>query len=80
MMCPLGALHSHCRTAQGGICRSQSRCSFYIKSAKHLKIALTVEILDRQLLLNDDSILQDIIVLNDIRNNVHISILKYMDL
>jgi hypothetical protein len=76
LICSLGDLHVHCRVSQGVICKSQSKCSFYIKSSKNIKIAVAVEILERVLLLGDTSILQDIIDLNSIRNNVHLSILQ----
>jgi hypothetical protein len=75
LMCSLGHLHAHCRIDANTICKHQNRCTYYIKSSKHLKVSGATEILNNKLRLDDEGILEDIISLNDIRNNVHLSIL-----
>ncbi|WP_407306490.1 hypothetical protein [Acinetobacter sp.] len=76
LMCSLGHLHQHCRVDDKRVCKNQNRCDFYIKSSKHLKIAGAVDILKDKLVMNDLTILADMITLNNIRNNVHLSILE----
>ena len=75
LMCSIGHLHQHCRIDDTRVCKHQGRCSLYIKSSKHLKISQAADILRDKLLMNDAAILADIITLNAIRNNVHLSIL-----
>jgi hypothetical protein len=76
LMCSLGHLNQHCRFDDTRVCKHQSKCNLYIKSSKHLKIAGAADILRDKLLMNDAAILADMITLNDIRNNVHLSILE----
>ncbi|RZJ81219.1 MAG: hypothetical protein EOO47_04985 [Flavobacterium sp.] len=76
LMCSIGQLHKHCRIDEVTICKNQNRCGYYVKSSKHLKIIGAIEILKHKLLLTDVSILADINLLNEIRNNVHLSILE----
>lgn len=76
LMCSLGHLHQHCRINDTTVCKNQNRCVYYIKSAKHLKMAGATDILNNKLQLSDEDILADINTLNNIRNNVHLSILE----
>src|SRR5690606_7915980 len=76
LMCSLGHLHQYCRIDSATVCKNHNRCNFYIKSTKHLKMATATDILNNKLLMNDENILADINILNNIRNNVHLSILE----
>ncbi len=76
LMCSLGHLHQHCRIDQTTVCKNHNRCTFYIKSSKHLKMTGATDILNNKLSMTDEDILADIVALNNIRNNVHLSILE----
>jgi len=76
LMCSLGHLHQRCRIDITTVCKNQNRCTFYIKSSKHLKVSGATDILRNKLLMMDEDILSDINTLNNIRNNVHLSILE----
>ncbi|MES2416751.1 MAG: hypothetical protein V4541_01115 [Bacteroidota bacterium] len=77
ILCSISKQHTFCTTNNGKtVCKFNGNCKFYIKSAKHMKVKEAIEYFKDKYFNGNLEIYDDLIHLNRIRNNVHISILE----
>jgi len=71
----LSKLHPFCLMA-GVVCKYNSSCTTYIKSTKSLPAKPSVEEFEKKIGFRDNDIYTDTLKVFDIRNNIHLSIIK----
>lgn len=77
IICSLSQLHLFCLNngdSKGDIiCTSNNKCGAYINKTSSLKFGRAIEIFNQHV-IDDSGLFQDLHKLNDIRNNIHISL------